>query len=167
MIDHISLKVRDFDKAVQFFKAALAPLGYRAMMEFPGAAGFGDTRPDFWVMQAEHAAPTHIAFAADRPTVDAFYQAALAAGGRDYGPPGLRADYHPNYYGAFVLDPEGNNIEAVCHDPPGAKKTTARKAPAKRAAKKKAPAKRVAKKKAPAKRAAKKKAPAKKAAKKR
>jgi catechol 2,3-dioxygenase-like lactoylglutathione lyase family enzyme len=74
-------------------------------------------KPDFWIREAEPVRPpVHVAFASpDRETVDAFYEAAMAAGGRDNGPPGLRPDYHPNYYGAFVFDPDGNNIEAVCH----------------------------------------------------
>lgn len=141
MIDHISLRVRDFDKAKRFYTAALAPLGYAVIMEFPGAVGMGLAgKPDFWVTKSAEAAPTHVAFAAERRMVDAFHRAALKAGGTDHGAPGLRAMYHPNYYGAFVLDPEGNNIEAVSH------------APAARAAKKSA--KKVAKKpaKKPAKR---------------
>jgi catechol 2,3-dioxygenase-like lactoylglutathione lyase family enzyme len=158
MIDHITLKVSDLDRALSFYKAALAPLGYSVLMEFPGAVGIGaGGKPDLWLGQtSEKIHPTHVAIAADRPSIDAFHAAGLAAGGRDNGAPGLRAQYHPNYYGAFLLDPDGNNIEAVSHAPPGAPK--ARRASAKKAAKKKAPAK-----KAPAKKAAKKKAAAKKA----
>jgi catechol 2,3-dioxygenase-like lactoylglutathione lyase family enzyme len=118
MIDHISLRVNDFDKAVNFYKAALKPLGYDVLMQFPGAAGLGgpDKKPDFWIMKSDQPLnPTHLAFSADRKTVDAFHAAAIAAGGTDHGAPGLRTDYHPNYYGAFVLDPEGNNVEAVSH----------------------------------------------------
>ena len=99
---------------------ALAPLGYSILVDLDGFIGFGaQGMPRFWISApAKPAAHLHIAFAApDRATVDRFYEAALAAGGRDNGPPGLRRDYHPNYYGAFVLDPDGTNIEAVCHDP--------------------------------------------------
>jgi len=120
MIDHISVSVRDFDASKKFYAAALAPLGYQVQMEFPGVAGFGDSRkPDFWIgVNAEMRAPTHVAFTSpDRATVDAFYRAAIAAGGKDNGAPGLRPQYHPNYYGAFVLDLDGNNVEAVCHTP--------------------------------------------------
>ena len=132
MLDHISLRVQDHSRAVAFYRAALAPLGYRVLMEYPGAAGLGAGMPDFWLMATEQPLnPTHIAFSADRATVDAFHAAALAAGGTDNGPPGLRADYHPHYYGAFVRDPEGNNVEVVCHVDPDAKpapvKTAARK----------------------------------------
>ena len=144
MLDHISLRVQDHSRAVAFYRAALAPLGYRVLMEFQGAAGLGAGMPDFWLMATEQPLnPTHVAFSADRATVDAFHAAALAAGGTDNGPPGLRADYHPHYYGAFVRDPEGNNVEVVCHADPDAKpapvKTAARKA--KPAAKAKAKAK--------------------------
>jgi catechol 2,3-dioxygenase-like lactoylglutathione lyase family enzyme len=123
MLDHIGLAVADYTTSKAFFTAALAPLGITMKMEFQtaggGAAGFGaaDT-PAFWIGGSpKPGTGTHVAFtAADRFLVDAFYQAAMAAGGTDNGPPGLR-DYHPNYYGAFVLDPDGNNIEAVCHAP--------------------------------------------------
>lgn len=127
MLDHIGLTVSDFAAAKAFYDKALAPLGIAVMMqvgaeETGGAefAGYGsDGKPYFWM--GTGGPPTgalHVAFAAkDRPTVDAFYAAAMAAGGRDNGPPGIRAHYHPNYYGAFVLDPDGHNIEAVCHAP--------------------------------------------------
>ena len=117
MIDHISLAVRDFEASKRFFAAALAPLGYKVVMEFPNVAGLGaGGKPDFWISARELGPSTHIAFASsDRATVDEFYKAAIAAGGKDNGEPGLRTMYHPNYYGAFVLDPDGNNIEAVCH----------------------------------------------------
>jgi len=118
MLDHIGLAVSDFAKSKSFFEKALAPLGYKALMEFPGAVGFGSDRPDFWVAEGKAGATTHICFAADdRSIVDNFYKAAIAAGGRDNGKPGLRKEYHPTYYGAFVFDPDGNNIEAVCHKP--------------------------------------------------
>ncbi len=124
MIDHTGVNCSDFSVSKPFYQKALAPLGYEVVMEFeiPGgkAAGLGEKgKPDFWLGQGTPQKPAiHIAFrAASRKVVDAFYQAALAAGGKDNGAPGLRPHYHPNYYGAFVLDPDGNNIEAVCHDP--------------------------------------------------
>ncbi|MBI3784861.1 MAG: VOC family protein [Deltaproteobacteria bacterium] len=118
MLDHLGLQVSDYDKSKRFYATALAPLGYTVIMEFGGnAAGLGaDGRPDFWIAPGKPAVPIHIAFASpDRATVEAFYKAALAAGGRDNGGPGLRPQYHANYYGAFVFDPDGNNVEAVCH----------------------------------------------------
>ena len=154
MLDHISLRVQDHSRAVAFYRAALAPLGYRVLMEYPGAAGLGAGMPDFWLMTTEQPInPTHVAFSADRATVDAFHAAALAAGGTDNGSPGLRADYHPHYYGAFVRDPEGNNVEVVCHADP-----QARPAPVKRAARKSAQNPTKAKPKAKAKAKAKPKA---------
>lgn len=151
MIDHISLRVRDLDRAIAFYKLALAPLGYQVLMEFPGAAGLGvHGKPDFWLTRSAKTAPTHIAFAASRDAVARFYEAALAAGGEDHGAPGLRPNYHPSYYGAFVLDAEGNNIEAVCHAP-AAKSAPAKKVAAKKAAAKKAAVKKVAVKKIAAK----------------
>ena len=127
MIDHMGFSVSDYERAKAFYAKALAPLGYSLIMEVPAertghsaAAGFGaGGKPDFW-FGAEGAMnkPVHVAIAAkDRATVDAFYKAAIAAGGRDNGPPGIRPHYHANYYGAFVLDPDGHNIEAVCHAP--------------------------------------------------
>jgi catechol 2,3-dioxygenase-like lactoylglutathione lyase family enzyme len=124
MIDHIGFSVSDYTRAKAFYENALAPLGYRLVMEVTApetgqpAAGFGiGGKPDFWIGgEGKLEKPVHIAIAAgDRAMVDAFYGAALAAGGKDNGPPGLRPHYHPNYYGAFVLDPDGHNIEAVCH----------------------------------------------------
>jgi len=120
MLDHISLRVVDYDRALEFYKAALAPIGYSVIMEFPGFAGMGEKgKPDFWITKTDKQVnPTHVAFRADRKIVDAFHAAALAAGGTDDGAPGPR-DYHPSYYGGFVLDPEGNHIEVCCHEPPG------------------------------------------------
>jgi catechol 2,3-dioxygenase-like lactoylglutathione lyase family enzyme len=118
MLDHIGLKVSDYAISKRFYEAALGPLGYQVVMEFGGAVvGLGvEGKPDFWLSQGDATTPIHVAFAgADRATVDAFYKAAIAAGGRDHGAPGLRPQYHANYYGAFVYDPDGNNIEAVCH----------------------------------------------------
>ena len=127
MLDHISLRVVDFDRALAFYKAALAPIGYQVVMEFPGYAGLGEKgKPDLWITKTDKPVnPIHVAFRVDRGRVDAFHAAALAAGGTDEGGPGIRTSYHPNYYGAFVLDPEGNNVEAVCHDAPGAAKFAA------------------------------------------
>lgn len=122
MIDHISLRVQDLSRALDFYKAALAPLGYKVLMEFPGVAGLGaDGKADLWVMETDQPInPTHIALNGQRAHVHAFHEAALAAGGTDNGPPGLRADYHPHYYAAFILDGDGNNVEVVCHNPEGA-----------------------------------------------
>ena len=120
MIDHVVISVSDIEAAKAFYVEALAPLEYRIVMEMEGGCGFGILqKPDFWIHQGDSTKPrVHIAFtAASRAEVDAFYAAAIAAGGTDNGPPGLREDYHPNYYGAFVLDPDGHNIEAVCHRP--------------------------------------------------
>jgi catechol 2,3-dioxygenase-like lactoylglutathione lyase family enzyme len=120
MIDHTGVSVADLAKSKAFYRAALAPLGYGLLMEFDAFAGFGVApKPDFWIGKGKpNVPPVHVAFRADsRAHVDAFHKAALAAGGRDNGAPGLRPQYHPNYYGAFVLDPDGNNIEAVCHAP--------------------------------------------------
>jgi len=118
-LDHVGLDVSDYVASRAFYEAALAPLGVRLMMEpAPNIGGFGDDFPFFWIAQRD-AGPdsgTHVAFRVeDRATVDAFHEAALAAGGRDNGGPGLREVYHPQYYGAFVFDPDGNNVEAVCH----------------------------------------------------
>jgi len=120
MIDHAGVTVRDVVKSKRFYAAALAPLGYTLLMEFEESAGFGVApKPDFWIGEgAPNVPPVHIAFrAATRGEVDEFHRAALAVGGRDNGAPGLRPHYHANYYGAFVLDPDGHNVEAVCHDP--------------------------------------------------
>jgi len=121
MLDHVTANVDDFDAAKTFYAEALAPLGYSLQMEFGGvAAGFGTGAgiPDFWIGTREERGPTHVAFSApDRATVDAFYAAATAAGGKDNGAPGLRPELHENYYAAFVHDSSGNNIEAVCHLP--------------------------------------------------
>jgi catechol 2,3-dioxygenase-like lactoylglutathione lyase family enzyme len=119
MIDHLGLNVTDLAKSRAFYTKALQPLGYSVKMEFPGALGFGARdKPDFWLGQGQSGAKVHVAFLSpDRKTVDAFYAAAMAAGGKDNGKPGLRPQYHENYYGAFVFDPDGNNIEAVTHKP--------------------------------------------------
>lgn len=120
MIDHINLLVSDIERSKRFFQEALSPLGYELLMEHRSSgAGFGQAgKPDFRYKQEVLSSAIHVAFASsDRATVDAFHDAAIAAGGRDNGPPGLRPEYHSTYYGAYVLDPDGNNIEAVCHRP--------------------------------------------------
>src|SRR5262245_21025588 len=120
MIDHIGLPVSDLARSKKFYAAALAPLGYKVHMEFGDeAVGLGAERPDFWLAKGDEASTkTHVCFGArTRAEVDAFYKAAMAAGGKDNGGPGLRPQYHPNYYGAFVFDADGNNVEAVCHQP--------------------------------------------------
>ena len=128
MIDHIGFPVSDYARSKAFYDKALAPLGYTLVMEATAeqtesghpAAGFGkDGKPDLWIGgEGRLDKPLHVAIVANnRAAVDAFYQAALVAGGTDNGAPGLRAHYHPNYYGAFILDPDGHNIEAVCHKP--------------------------------------------------
>ena len=128
MIDHLTLRVRDYEASKAFYLAVLAPLGCEAVMEFapPGAGKFCGLgvkpKPDFWLATEEsaHPPPTgqHLAFAArTRAEVDAFHKAALAAGARDDGAPGPRAEYHPGYYGAFVVDLNGIHLEACCHRP--------------------------------------------------
>jgi catechol 2,3-dioxygenase-like lactoylglutathione lyase family enzyme len=118
-IDHLNVGVSDLAASRAFYEPALAPLGYTVLMDRPYGVGFGkDGKPDFWISDRPTSAPLHVAFSSpDRATVDAFHREALAAGGRDNGPPGVRPQYHPSYYGAFVLDPEGNNVEAVTHRP--------------------------------------------------
>jgi len=128
MIDHVSLRISEFKRSRAFYDAALKPIGASVLMEVTAEqsgtvayAGYGRApRPTFWIAQARPVSgPMHVAFAVDtRAEVDAFYAAAMAAGGRDNGPPGVRPHYHPNYYGAFVLDPDGVNVEAVSHAPP-------------------------------------------------
>jgi catechol 2,3-dioxygenase-like lactoylglutathione lyase family enzyme len=119
MFDHVALNVRDYRASKAFYEQALEPLGYHLINASEGrhSAAFGTDELEFIINQREpFGTGTHVAFtAADRPTVDAFHAAALAAGGRDNGAPGIREQYHANYYAAFVYDPDGNNIEAVCH----------------------------------------------------
>ena len=120
MFDHVGLNVRDYERSRSFYERALAPLGYgvtMAMDEWKATAFGPEGKPAFWVVQREpFGTGTHVAFSCDdRATVDAFHAAAVAAGGTDNGAPGIREHYHPAYYGAFVLDPDGNNLEAVCH----------------------------------------------------
>lgn len=127
ILDHVSLSVTDYARSKTFYEKALAPLGISLAMEYGTAGGFGKGgKPELWIGQGvasyqtpEQVAPitpVHVALVAkDRATVDAFYEAAIAAGGRDFGKPGLRPEYHAKYYGAFVLDPDGHNIEACIH----------------------------------------------------
>ncbi|PSH68419.1 glyoxalase/bleomycin resistance/extradiol dioxygenase family protein [Phyllobacterium brassicacearum] len=126
MIDHTGVAVSNYQQSKKFYSNALAAIGYELIVEFPASvtgsedvAGFGEGgKPDFWVVSGTpNKPPVHVAFrVGSRAVVDAFYKAAIAAGGTDNGQPGLRAHYHPNYYGAFVRDPDGHNIEAVCHE---------------------------------------------------
>jgi catechol 2,3-dioxygenase-like lactoylglutathione lyase family enzyme len=120
-LDHVGLDVTDYEGSRAFYERALEPLGLRLIMEpVPGVGGFGDDFPFFWIGKRDRGAQTgvHVAFRVERrELVDAFHTAALAAGGTDNGGPGVREIYHPNYYGAYVLDPDGNNVEAVCHTP--------------------------------------------------
>jgi catechol 2,3-dioxygenase-like lactoylglutathione lyase family enzyme len=122
MLDHVGLDVSDYERSKAFYEKALAPLGLTLMMEpVPEVGGFGDGHmPFFWIGKRGRGPESgvHVAFVAeDRETVDAFHAAALEAGGADNGGPGIREIYHPTYYGAFVLDPDGNNVEVVCHKP--------------------------------------------------
>ena len=127
MIDHTGIVASDFDKSKEFYSKALSSIGYKLLMEFPASvtghtdvAGFGEPpKPDFWISRGSpNNPPVHVAFrVANRALVDAFYKAAIAAGGQNNGAPGLRSHYHPDYYGAFVYDPDGHNVEAVCHFP--------------------------------------------------
>lgn len=125
MIDHVGLTVSNIEKSKEFYKLALAPLGFQLLAEVPASitggkdfAGFGEPpKPEFWISGGTpNDPPIHVAIQANsRAQVDSFYKAALSAGGRDNGAPGIRAHYHPNYYGAFVFDYDGHNIEVVCH----------------------------------------------------
>jgi catechol 2,3-dioxygenase-like lactoylglutathione lyase family enzyme len=120
VIDHVILNVRDYEESRRFYEQALEPLGYEVVMEVGPMCAFGkEGKPEFWIGQrGKPSSPVHVAFTSpDRATVDAFFEAAVAAGGADNGPPGPRTHYHEDYYGAFVYDPDRNNIEAVCHKP--------------------------------------------------
>jgi catechol 2,3-dioxygenase-like lactoylglutathione lyase family enzyme len=128
MFDHIAVVVSDFKRSKTFYEHALAPIGHSRVVEslvddgHKQSAGFcHEDGSDLWISQGDPTGPLHLAFrASSRAAVDAFHAAALAAGGQDNGAPGLRPQYHANYYGAYVLDPDGYNIEAVCHDAPDA-----------------------------------------------
>ena len=125
-IDHVGFSVKDYERSKAFYAKALEPLGITLVMEFGKSGGFGRGKPELWFgegqmefqtnAQIANITPLHICLTAgSREEVDAFYKAAIAAGGKDNGAPGVRAHYHPNYYGAFVLDPDGHNVEAVFH----------------------------------------------------
>lgn len=128
-IDHLGINPVDYEKSKAFYEAALKPLGITMLADYGVAVGYGDKTPFLWLAASPKGGPNgpfpsetaghiHLAFSApNRATVDAFHAAALAAGGTDNGKPGLRPEYHKDYYGAFVLDPDGHNIEAVCHAP--------------------------------------------------
>lgn len=118
MLDHVSIPVTDLERSKAFYSQALKPLGYELAMSFDAAAGFASAGvPDFWLTTGEPAAQSHIAFRADElSAVHAFHEAALAAGGTDNGAPGPRPQYTPTYYAAYAHDPDGHNIEAVCHE---------------------------------------------------
>jgi catechol 2,3-dioxygenase-like lactoylglutathione lyase family enzyme len=124
MIDHVSVYVSDVARARDFYQAALAPTGYTVIRQYPSAeepvaVGLGvGGKPDLWLVKGNPAQSQHVAVrSATRSVVGAFHAAALAAGGKDNGGPGVRPQYHPAYYGAFVLDPDGHNLEVVCHEP--------------------------------------------------
>ena len=120
LIDHIGLSVSDYERSKAFYSKVLAPLDVTLIMEVKGFAGFGKRgKPEFWIGESPNTqVPMHIAFVAEnREAVRQFYDTAIQAGAKDNGAPGIREIYHPNYYGAFVLDPDGHNIEAVCHEP--------------------------------------------------
>ena len=150
MIDHFTLTVSNIKRSKTFYVKALAPLGYAIRMDFGELAGFGDAKkPYFWLKQGDGQPPMHIAFQAkNRAAVDAFHAAAIRAGAKDDGKPGLREHYHPDYYGAFVVDPDGHPIEAVCHLAEGKAARKATHTPAKRTPKQavRKPAKRVTRK---------------------
>ncbi len=133
MIDHVSIRCSDLSLSRKFFADALAPLGYGELMAFGENVGIGAKgKPDLWLTPGTPSTPpNHLAFvAADRATVKAFHKAALKAGGKDDGKPGLRKHYHPNYYGAFVRDPDGYSVEVVCHGPEAAQRPLAGASPA-------------------------------------
>ena len=120
MFDHVGFGVTNLAESKAFFLKALQPLGVSVVMEGPYGVGMGQrNKPSLWLYETkEHPAHLHVAFTAEtRKQVDEFYRAAMSAGGKDNGPPGVRPHYHANYYGAFVIGPDGHNVEAVCHRP--------------------------------------------------
>ena len=117
MLDHVAIPVRDLESSRKFYEPLLTGLGAKVVMEWPGGVLFGTEDGMVALRQSEQVMPHHVAFKADRSGVDSFHEAALAAGGSDNGPPGIRPEYHENYYAAFVVDPDGHNIEAVCQRP--------------------------------------------------
>ena len=146
IFDHLTLTVSNLQRSAEFYTAALAPLGFTRQRDYGEILAFGpEGMPAFWLKAGPAPqSPMHLAFGArERSAVDGFHAAALKAGAKDDGAPGLREHYHPNYYGAFIIDPDGHHIEAVCHVPVGIHAAVKRKT----AAKKKAPAKKKAGKK--------------------
>jgi catechol 2,3-dioxygenase-like lactoylglutathione lyase family enzyme len=117
MLDHVKIPVKDFDESRKFYEQVLGSIGGGVVMEFPGLVLLGNENGFVGIEQRDQIVPMHIAFQADRAGVQKFYDTALAAGASDNGAPGLRSEIHPNYYAAFVHDPNGHNIEAVCHTP--------------------------------------------------
>ena len=116
VIEHVVIGVADLEASRAFYERALDALGLRVIVDRPGYVGFGEQMPFFFLAAREPSAHVHVAFSAERPELcDAFHAAAVAAGGTDNGAPGPRPAYHERYYGAFVMDPDGNNIEAACH----------------------------------------------------
>ncbi len=128
LIDHLALRVRDLRRSRTFYERALEPFGVKVVESSQGPGFTIEGGGDFWIGEGEPpAAPVHVAFAAaDRATVDKFHRAAVEAGGRDNGAPGLRPQYHAGYYAAFVIDPDGNNVEAVFHGDPSCQPPDAR-----------------------------------------
>ena len=117
MLDHVAIPVSDFEASRKFYEKVLEPLGAKVVMEFPGIVLLGTEDGMVAIRKSDQVTPMHVAFKADRAGVKAFYDTALAAGASDNGPPGVRSDYHQNYFAGFVKDPDGHNIEAVCHTP--------------------------------------------------
>ena len=124
MFDHLSLAVSNLQQSINFYNVVLAPLGIKCLFNLPYVAAYGIDSPMFWIgnrSESTEISPSpgfHLAFvASDRLSVDAFYTAAIKVGAKDDGKPGLRPQYHPNYYAAFVIDPDAYRIEAVCHNP--------------------------------------------------
>jgi catechol 2,3-dioxygenase-like lactoylglutathione lyase family enzyme len=117
MLDHVAIPVRDLEASRRFYEPVFEGLGAQVVMEWPGGVLFGTDDGMVALREREEVTPMHVAFRTDRSGVDSFHETALAAGGSDNGPPGIRADLHENYYAAFVVDPDGHNIEAVCHRP--------------------------------------------------
>ena len=117
MLDHVAIPVRDLEASRKFYEPLFEGLGAKVVMEWPGLTLFGTDDGMVALRQSEEVMPIHVAFRADRSGVDSFYETAMSAGASDNGPPGIRSDIHENYYAAFVIDPDGHNIEAVCHRP--------------------------------------------------
>ena len=117
MLDHVKIPVKDYEEGRKFYEQVLGSIGGKVVMEFPGLVLLGNEDGMVAISQSDEIAPMHVAFKTDRAGVQQFYDAALAAGATDNGAPGVRSEIHPNYYAAFVHDPNGHNIEAVCHAP--------------------------------------------------